>query len=201
MARWCDDDSAMVRWSDDAMVRWRDDDGAIARWRDSDGTMVRWRWRDRASRHRYRAIALSSSRHRSIVIAPSRYRHRVIAPSRHRSIALSRHRAIAPSRYRAIAPSSSHHCVTIYCQKISAPRKSPEGWPLTFWPKVRQVAPSFHLPLEYEVRSLYIKNIHSYCTRINGLFMSHNDLDLQTDDLSSMCVFMSRCSTKPNMFY
>ena len=44
-------------------------------------------------------------------------------------------------------------CVKISCQKKSAPRKSPECWPLTFWPKVRHVAPSFHLPLEYEVRS------------------------------------------------
>ena len=73
--------------------------------------------------------------------------------------------------------------VKISCQKISANRKSPEGWPLTFWPKVRHVAPSFHLPLEYEVRSLYIEKINSYCTRNNGLFMRHNYLDLQTGDL------------------
>ena len=63
---------------------------AMARWRD--GTMVRWWWRDRASRHRYRAIALSSSRHRTI--APSHYRAIVIAPSHHRVI------VIAPSRHR-----------------------------------------------------------------------------------------------------
>ena len=74
-------------------------------------------------------------------------------------------------------------CVKISCQKISATRKSPEGWPLTFWPKVRHVAPSFHLRLEYEVRSLYIGNIHSNCTWNNGLFTRHNDLDLQTGDL------------------
>ena len=37
--------------------------------------------------------------------------------------------------------------------------------------------------LEYEVISLYIENIHSYCTRNNGLFMGHNDLDIQTGDL------------------
>ena len=54
---------------------------------------------------------------------------------------------------------------------------------LTFWPKVRHVAPAFHLLLEYEVRSLYIENIHNYCTRNNGLFLSQNDLDLQTGDL------------------
>ena len=71
----------------------------------------------------------------------------------------------------------------ISCQKISVPRKSQEGWPLTFWPKVLHVAPAFHLLLEYEVRSLEIENIHSHCTRNNGLFMSHNDLDLQTGDL------------------
>ena len=53
---------------------------------------------------------------------------------------------------------------------------------LTFWPKIRHVAPAFNLLLEYEVRSLYIENIHSYCTRNNGLFLSHNDLDLQTGD-------------------
>ena len=74
-------------------------------------------------------------------------------------------------------------CVKISCQKISAPRKSPEGWPLTFWPKVRHVAPAFHLLLEYEVRSVYIENVHNYCTRNNGLVMSHNDLDLHTGDL------------------
>ena len=80
-------------------------------------------------------------------------------------------------------------CVQISCQKISAPRKSPEGWPLTFWPKVRYVAPTFHLLLEYEVRSLYIENIHSHCTRNNGLFMNHNDLDLQIGDLKlSVCL-------------
>ena len=77
--------------------------------------------------------------------------------------------------------------VQISCQKISAPRKSPEGWSLTFWPKVRLVAPAFHLLLEYEVKSLYIENIHSYCTRNNALFMSHSDLDLQTGDLK-LCV-------------
>ena len=66
---------------------------------------------------------------------------------------------------------------------MSAPRKSPVGWPLTFWPKVRHVAPAFHLLLEYEVRRLYNENINSYCTRNNGLFMSHNDPDLQTSDL------------------
>ena len=37
--------------------------------------------------------------------------------------------------------------------------------------------------LEYEVRSLYIENIHSYSTKNNGLFMCHNDLGLQTGDL------------------
>ena len=93
-------------------------------------------------------------------------------------------------------------CVKISCQKISTPRKSREGWPLTFWPNVQHVAPSFHLPLEYEVRSLYIYNNHSFCTRNNGLFRSHYDLDLQTGDLK-LCVyiFVSWCSTKPNMFY
>ena len=45
------------------------------------------------------------------------------------------------------------------------------------------MAPSFDLPLKYEVRSLYIENCHNYCTRNNGVFMSHNDLDLQTVDL------------------
>ena len=44
--------------------------------------------------------------------------------------------------------------VKISCQKISATRKSQEGWPLTFWQKYRRVAPSFHLPLEYEVKRL-----------------------------------------------
>ena len=33
-------------------------------------------------------------------------------------------------------------------------------------------------------KSLYIENIHSYCTRNNGLLMSDNDLDLQTGDLN-----------------
>ena len=73
-------------------------------------------------------------------------------------------------------------CVKISCQKISTTRKSPEGWHLTFWPKVLHEAPSFHLPLEYEVRRLYIENIHSNCTWNNGLFIRHNDLDLQTGD-------------------
>ena len=31
--------------------------------------------------------------------------------------------------------------------------------------------------------SLYIENIHRYCTRNYDLFMSHNDLDVQTGDL------------------
>ena len=66
---------------------------------------------------------------------------------------------------------------------MSATRKSPEGWPFNFWPNVRHVAPSFHLPLEYEVRSLYIENIHSYCTRNNGLLIRNNDLGIQTVDL------------------
>ena len=52
-----------------------------------------------------------------------------------------------------------------------------------FWPKVRYAAPAFYLLLEYEVKSLYIENIHSYCTRNNGFFMSQNDLDLQMGDL------------------
>ena len=43
----------------------------------------------------------------------------------------------------------------------------------------RYLAPSFHLPFEYEVRRFYIENIHSYSTRNKGLFMYHNDLDLQ----------------------
>ena len=73
--------------------------------------------------------------------------------------------------------------VQIFCQKISAPRKSHEGWPLTLWPKIWDVARAFHLLLEYEVRSLYIENILSYCTRNNGLFLSHNDLHLKTSDL------------------
>ena len=63
-------------------------------------------------------------------------------------------------------------CVQVSCQKISAPRKSSKGWPLTFWPKFRHVAPSRPLPFEYEVRSLYTENIHSYRTRNNGLILS-----------------------------
>ena len=49
--------------------------------------------------------------------------------------------------------------------------------------QIRCVAPTFHLLLKYEVRSLYIENIHSHCSRNNGLCMNHNDLDLQTGDL------------------
>ena len=60
---------------------------------------------------------------------------------------------------------------------------SPDDLPMTFWPKVRQVAPSVHLLLEYERRSLYIENIHIYCTKNNGLFMKHNYIDLQMGDL------------------
>ena len=45
------------------------------------------------------------------------------------------------------------------------------------------MAPSFHPPLEYELRRFYNEKIHSHCTRSNGLFMSHNDLDLLTGDL------------------
>ena len=99
------------------------------------------------------------------------------------------------SKFRSIFLSSSRVCVQrgeentdqdvfkISCQKISVTRKSPEGWPLTFWPNVQHIAPSFRLPLEYEVRSVYIENIHSNCTWNNGLFVRHNDLDLQTGDL------------------
>ena len=108
------------------------------------------------------------------------------------------------------------NCVNISCHKMNAPRKSLEGWPFTFWPKMQHVASgnynslwwvtymlpslrtnlvnknmlhftsaelSFHLPLEYEVGSLYIENIQSYYTTNNGLFMSHNDLNLQTGKL------------------
>ena len=91
-----------------------------------------------------------------------------------------------PSESVYIVQSIKKHrrrCVMKSCQKISAPRKSPGGWFFTISPKVRHVAPSFHLPSEYEVRSLYIWNIHSNCTRNNGSFMSHNDLDLQTGDM------------------
>ena len=94
-----------------------------------------------------------------------------------------------PESVYKVGRNTDQDVVKISCQKISAPRKSPEGWPLIFWHKVRPVALSFHLPLEYEVRSLYIKYIHSYCTRNNGLFMSHNYLDLQTGDLKLyMCL-------------
>ena len=62
-------------------------------------------------------------------------------------------------------------------------QKVAERLTLNLWPKVRYVAPAFYLLFEYEVRSLYIENIHSYCTRNNGLFINHNDLDLQTGDL------------------
>ena len=95
--------------------------------------------------------------------------------------------------------------VKISCQKISAPRKSPKGWPLTFWSKVWHVSPSLHLPLEYEVTSLYIENIHtcSYYTRNNGFLWVIMTLTFKRVNRNSMCsscrvVVPSRiCFTKP----
>ena len=93
-------------------------------------------------------------------------------------------------------------CVKISCQKISAKRKSPEDWPLIFWPKVRHVYPSFHLPLEYELRSLYTEIIHSYHTRNNELsLLDIMNLTLKRMTWNYMCVLRSCCSAKPNMFY
>ena len=95
-------------------------------------------------------------------------------------------------------------CVKISCQKINVTRKSPEGWPLTFWPNVRHVAPSCHLPLEYEVRSVYIENSHSNCTWNNGWFIRHNDLGPSNGWPETLCVSSCRivvpsriCFTKP----
>ena len=42
---------------------------------------------------------------------------------------------------------------------------------------------------------IWSNNIHSYCTRSNGLFMSHYDLDLQTGELKLYVCFLSWCST------
>ena len=92
-------------------------------------------------------------------------------------------------------------CVKISCQKVSAPRKSPKGWPLTFWPKVRHVAPSFHLPLEYEVRSLYMTTFIAIALEIMVCLWVIMTLTFKRVTRNSMCVFLSCCSTKPNMFF
>ena len=91
--------------------------------------------------------------------------------------------------------------VKISFQIISATGKSPEGWPLTFWSKVRYVAPFFLLPLQYDVRSLNIENIYSYCTRIMVCLWDIMNLTFKLVTWNSMCVFVSCCRTKSNVYY
>ena len=92
-------------------------------------------------------------------------------------------------------------CVKISWQTMSAFKKSYEAWPLTFWPKVRHVAPSFHVPLEYEVRSLSIETFIAVALEIMVSVWVIMTLTFKRVTWSSICVFLSCCSTKPNMLY
>ena len=101
---------------------------------------------------------------------------------------LSGHVSFIPSLYTKYEEELTKMCSDILSEN-KCTQKVFGRLTLTFWPKVRYVAAAFHLLMENEVRSLYIEIIYSYCTRNNGLFMSHNDLDLQTGDLKLYVCF------------
>ena len=72
---------------------------------------------------------------------------------------------------------------------------------LTFWPKVWNVAPSLHLPFEYEVRSLDIEEFMiAIALKIMVCLLVIMTLTFKQVNWNSMCASLSCCSTKSKMF-